>query len=99
MAEVKTLFVKTRKAAKDYPAFGVSKGMTIYKWRAQGKKFISLTDPRASAAPAVAEAVTVEPVTVEPEPVKPVTKKAAPKVGLRKAAKAQAPVAEDLPPE
>lgn len=54
--DLMTLRVKMRKAAKDYPAFGVTKGQQIYKWRAGGKKHISLTDPR-EAAP-VDEAVT-----------------------------------------
>lgn len=49
MADVVTLRVKMRKAAKDYPAFGVKKGQTIFKWRSGGAKHISLTDPRESA--------------------------------------------------
>lgn len=109
-ATVKTLFVKTRRAAKDYPAFGVKKGQTIYKWRADGRKFISLSDPRVTA-PVETGAVVVaegEPVTVEPKAAKKRAPKAkvapakrGPKPGLRKAAqaKAEAPVTEDLPPE
>lgn len=78
-----TMTVKVRTAAKDYPAFGVTKGQRIYKWRAGGKKHIALTDPRSA------------PVT---EPKAGVTVEAAAKKRAAKA-KVAPVVTEDMPPE
>lgn len=96
MENVKTLMVKVRKAAKNYPDFGITKGEQIYKWRAGGKKHISLTDPRPALAPEGGpEASVVEPVT-EGEVAKP--KPVAKKRGRPAKAKIT-PVTEDMPPE
>lgn len=86
-----TMTVKVRTAAKDYPAFGIVKGQTIYKWRAEGKKHISLTDPREATAPVeAAVGGVVEGEAAEP---KAVAKKRAAK------AKVALVVTENLPPE